>query len=134
MERAERRSRAVFARPALTAPHLHLPARISDRQFLARLENAATRRKQTPEADSNRHFWQGGPPIMQCLGYAEAGNFRCLAGRQISNRQWAGGAPFAAGRVIFFGCRVLRFLKGADFDFTLGILFFRKNGLGAAPR
>jgi RHS repeat-associated protein len=106
MERAERRSRAVFARPALTAPHLHLPARISDRQFLARLENAATRRKQTPEADSNRHFWQGGPPIMQCLGYAEAGNFRCLAGRQISNRQWAGGAPFAAGRVIFFGWRV----------------------------
>jgi RHS repeat-associated protein len=106
MERAERRSRAVFARPALTAPHLHLPARISNRQFLARLENAATRRKQTPEADSNRHFWQGGPPIMQCLGYAEAGNFRCLAGRQISNRQWAGGAPFAAGRVIFFGWRV----------------------------
>jgi hypothetical protein len=32
---------------------------ISNRQWLARLENAATHRKQTSEVDSNRHFWEG---------------------------------------------------------------------------
>jgi hypothetical protein len=59
MEHAEHRSRAIFARSATASPHLHLRARISNRHFLVRLENAATDRKQTPEANSNRHFWEG---------------------------------------------------------------------------
>ena len=59
MEHAEHRSRAVFARSATASLHPHLRASISNRQLLVRLENAATHRKQTPEVNSNRHFWEG---------------------------------------------------------------------------
>jgi hypothetical protein len=72
MEHAEHRSRAVFARPAIASPHLRLRARISNRQFLVRLENAATPREQTPEANSNRHFWEGGR-----LEVVSGGLYRC---------------------------------------------------------
>jgi hypothetical protein len=58
MEHSERRSRAIFARSATASPH----PRISNRQFLVRLENAATPRKQTPEVNPNRHFSEGGRP------------------------------------------------------------------------
>jgi hypothetical protein len=59
MEHAKHRSRAIFARSATASPDLHLRARISNRHFLMRLENAATPRKLTPEVNSNRHFWEG---------------------------------------------------------------------------
>jgi hypothetical protein len=59
MEHAEHRSRAVFARSATASLHPHLRASISNRQLLVRLENAATHRNQTPEANPNRHFWEG---------------------------------------------------------------------------
>jgi hypothetical protein len=52
MEHGGRRSSAVVTRFA--TPGLRL--RISNRQWLARLENAVTRGKQTPEANSNRHI------------------------------------------------------------------------------
>jgi len=42
----------------LSSPIFHFefpPAAISNRQWLARLENAVTRGKQTPEVSSNRH-------------------------------------------------------------------------------
>jgi len=42
-------------RPASRA----LRARISNRQFLMRLETSVTLTKQTPEVVSNRHFWDG---------------------------------------------------------------------------
>ena len=37
---------------------------ISNRQFLIRLETPATRRKQSPAIDSNRHFWD--PLVRRC--------------------------------------------------------------------
>jgi hypothetical protein len=52
--------------------YVHLRARISNRHFLVRLENAATDRKQTPEANSNRHFWEGGR-----LEVVSGGLYRC---------------------------------------------------------
>jgi hypothetical protein len=58
MEDTERRSRAIFTRSATAATH----PRISNSHFLVRLENAATRRKQTPEVNPNRHFSEGVEP------------------------------------------------------------------------
>jgi hypothetical protein len=84
MEHAEHRSRAIFARSATTSPHLHLRARISNRQFLVRLENAATPRKQTPEVNPNRHFSEGGrPDVTLSLAHfptanGEKGSFHAL--------------------------------------------------------
>ena len=46
----------------LSSPISHFefpPSAISNRQWLARLENAATCRKQTPEVKSSRHSWEG---------------------------------------------------------------------------
>src|ERR1700722_417267 len=46
----------------LSSPISHFefpPSAISNRQWLARLENAVTRGKQTPEANSNRHIREG---------------------------------------------------------------------------
>jgi hypothetical protein len=55
MEHGGRRSRAVVE-PCMT----HIPRlRISNRQWLGRLENAATCRKQTSEVNSNRHNREG---------------------------------------------------------------------------
>ena len=38
-----------------SSPHFQIP----NRQWLARLETSVIPRKQTPEVDSNRHFWEG---------------------------------------------------------------------------
>jgi hypothetical protein len=71
------------------AEFLSSPAfQISNRHFLVRLETSVIRRKQTPGASSNRHFWEGRQPIMQCLEDAGGGNFLCLASSQNSNRRW----------------------------------------------
>jgi hypothetical protein len=53
LDNAERQSRTRVVRAR--ASHLG----ISNRHFLARLENAVTHGKQTPKVDSNRHFWEG---------------------------------------------------------------------------
>jgi len=47
-------TQARFSRPAAASPR-----RVSNRQSLTRLKNAATCRKQTPEANSNRHNRDG---------------------------------------------------------------------------
>jgi hypothetical protein len=62
---------------------------ISNRQFPARLETPVIRRKQTPDADSNRHFWEAWASNHAAFFEdAEAGNFLRFASSQISNRQW----------------------------------------------
>src|ERR1700678_815127 len=49
--------------PPLRSASLSLRVRISNRQFLVRLETSVTLTKQTSEVVSNRHFWEGSRPF-----------------------------------------------------------------------
>jgi hypothetical protein len=60
---------------------------ISNRHFLARLETLEIRDEQRGGVNSNRHFWEGWPAIVQCLAGAAAENLLPSACCQISNRQ-----------------------------------------------
>jgi hypothetical protein len=84
------------------------------------MERAGLQPRRKPVAPSAT--FRGALPASLCLASPRPGQF--------ASQPSGGWAPsHVAFALRLYGCRILRFLKGADFDFTLGIFCF-----GERPR